>query len=355
VRLITAAENFILFGTLLSLGGFAVAAAARLSAERYRRWQPDTLARIYSAAVVLPPCLAAWLTAAACLPEWWLGEAAFDAAHPQPPHRLHLLGELTARLEPALAYAVVSLAAASFVAAAWLNLRGYLRLNSLIERLDATAQPPAPQALELMREVAARTGMRIGLVMSDHPFSFVWGFRRSRLVLSSGLLNALTPDEVRGVIAHERAHDSRRDNLVKLALSLGGYASLAFPLARQVLRWRAEQVELLCDEVAATRTASPLDIAGALVKLRRQTGALAPSLTSGFFPLDSTGLERRVRRLLDLSDAPPAAPRTAALSRPHSRRAVFLAGLSALALLIVSLAAPLAVHEAAEALIRLLK
>ena len=110
MTLITTAENFILFSTLLALCGFVIAAAVRLSAEGgWRRWQPETLTRIYSAAVMLPPFVAAWLTAAAFLPEWWLGEAAFDAAHPQPLHQLHLLGELTARLEPTLAYLVLSL------------------------------------------------------------------------------------------------------------------------------------------------------------------------------------------------------------------------------------------------------
>lgn len=356
MRLITAVENFILFSTLLAVCGFAVAVAARLSAERgWRRWQPDTLAGIYSTAVVLPPFVAAWLTVAAFLPEWWLGEAAFDAAHPHPLHRLHLLGELTARLEPTLAYVIVSLIAVSFITATWFSLRGYLRLNSLIERLDATAQPPSPQMLGLIQEVAAQSGMRIGLVMSDHPFSFVWGFHHSRLVLSSGLLNALTVGELRGVIAHETAHDSRRDNLVKLAFSLCGYVSLVFPLTRWVLKWRAEQVELLCDEVAAARTALPLDIAGALVKLRRKAVTPASAMASGFFPLHAPGLERRVQRLLDLSNALPAPARMVALSLPHLHKAIFIAAISVLMLLAISLVAPLAVHEATEALINILK
>jgi len=359
VTLITTAENFILFSTLLALCGFVIAAAVRLSAEGgWRRWQPETLTRIYSAAVMLPPFVAAWLTAAAFLPEWWLGEAAFDAAHPQPLHQLHLLGELTARLEPTLAYLVLSLVTISFIVATGFSLHGYLRLNSLIERLDAAAQPPSARMLRLIQEVSAQSGMRIGLVMSNHPFSFVWGFHRTRLVLSSGLLNALTVDELRGVIAHEAAHDSRRDNLAKLACSLCGFASLVFPLTRWVLKWRAEQVELLCDEVAAARTSLPLDIAGALVKLRRGMISPAPAIASGasgFFPLESSVLDWRVQRLLDLSDAPPALARTIALSRPRVRKTFLIILFSVLALLAVSLAAPLAVHELTEALIHILK
>ena len=49
---VTAVENFVLFGTLLALGGFAAAWAARLAA--LRGWlapHPLTLTRVYSLAI----------------------------------------------------------------------------------------------------------------------------------------------------------------------------------------------------------------------------------------------------------------------------------------------------------------
>ncbi len=96
---VTAVENFVLFGTLLALGGFAAAWAARLAAVR--GWwgpHPQTLTRVYSVAVLFPPVVATWIVLAAFLPEWWLGEEAFGTAHPAPLHQLHLLsdGALTA-------------------------------------------------------------------------------------------------------------------------------------------------------------------------------------------------------------------------------------------------------------------
>ncbi len=78
--------------------------------------------------------------------------------------------------------------------------------------------------------------MSVGLVMSDYPFSFVWGFGRSKLVLSSGLLHTLSPEELAGLLEHEAAHHTRRDNLAKLALTFFGQASLAFPLAWRLHR-----------------------------------------------------------------------------------------------------------------------
>jgi hypothetical protein len=82
-----------------------------------------------------------------------------------------------------------------------------------------------------------------------------------------------------------------------------------------MLRWRAEQVELVCDEVAVARTSTPLEIAGALVKLRRRALAVAgyspdtAPASSGFVGVDAPGLQRRVRRLISFSDVPPSRAR----------------------------------------------
>ena len=354
MTLIPVVENFILFSTLLAVCGFAFAVAVRMSAERgWRQWQPETLARIYSAAVVLPPMIAAWLTAAAFLPEWWLGEAAFDAAHPQPLHQLHLLGNLTAMLEPVLAYFTLAVTTAAALFAASQSVRGYLRVGRVVERLQLSATPPPVDQLALVNQAAEQHGMSVGLVMSDYPFSFVWGFGRSKLVLSSGLLHTLTPEELAGLLEHEAAHHTRRDNLAKLALTFFGHASLAFPLAWRLLRWRAEQVEMVCDEVAAARTLAPLEIAEALVKLRRRTltPACAPAnvCTSGFIPEDSPGFERRVCRVLALTDIPPNAARANALSQSHKVEAFFVAAVFAATL------TPLAVHRTAESLIQFIR
>jgi Zn-dependent protease with chaperone function len=351
---VTAVENFILFGTLLAAGCFALALAVRRSAKSGRwRPHPHTLARLYAATVVAPPVIAAWLVAASLLPELWLGEA-FGAAHSAPAHRLHLLSDLTSAVEPRLAYATLLFAAVASLYAAWSSVRGHARVGALIDRLGVSAQPPPPSQVALVRGTAARHGLDVGLVLSEYPLSFVWGFGRSKLVLTSGLLRALTPEELAGVLEHEAAHHSRRDNLTKLALSACGYATPAFPLSRLLLRWRAEQVEMVCDEAAAAQTSAPLEIADALVKLRRKTCPPPGVVYSGFVADDAPGFERRVRRLIDFADAPPAPALTADLRKPPTAEALFVAALFAASLAAVSAVAPLAVHHAAESFIRLI-
>lgn len=360
---ITVIENFVLFSTGLALASFIVAWTARLTTER-GWWQPQpfTLARLYAVALIVPPVAAMWLVAAALLPEWWLAESTFSRAHTVPVHQLHLLSDVTAALEPRLAYATLLFAFAASAFAAWSGLRGYARVNHLIQRLEMNAAPPPPAQIALVEEAAAQHNLDVGLVMSDATFSFVWGFRRSKLVLSSGLLHALTPEELAGVLEHEAAHHRRGDNIVKLLLSVCSYASLAFPLSRFILRWRAGQVELVCDEVAVSRTSSPLEIADALVKVRRRfqmPGHYAaveatPAGASGFVPDGERVFEQRVLRLIAFADRLPTPARANALSQTPRNEILFVTGLFATTLVLLSTLAPLAVHRVAESIIRLI-
>lgn len=359
--ILIAIENFVLLGTLLAFACFVLAWLARRAAES-GWWHPHpyTLTRLYAVALVVPPLVAAWLVAAALLPESWLGATTFEAAHPAPLHKWHLLGNLTATLEPVVAYATLVFAAAAVLCTVLLSVRGNLRVARAIERLEMTAEPPPREQLALVDRTAAQRGFRVGLVMSDYPFLFVWGFRQSQLVLSSGLLHALTPEELAGALEHEAAHHVRRDNLIKLILEFCGCVSLAFPLSWRLLRWRAEQIEMVCDEVAVARTSAPLEIADALVKLRRRT--LVPTgswqtraFTCSFVPEDAHSFERRVRRVIAFSEALPGASRATALLHGHEVAALLVVVVFALTQIVISALAPLAVHQATESLIHFFK
>lgn len=352
-------ENFLVFGTTFALVGFAVAWVARAGA----RWRPDILrpymlARLYTLALVLPPMAAAWVVTAALLPCWWLVEHELYAAHPDPDHPLHLVGALTNRLEPMLAYTLVGLVAGTALFLVWSTARGHRRLAWAVRRLQLTGAQPSAAHLAMVETTARRHGLDVGLVQSDYPLSFVWGFWRSKLVLSSGLLSTLTPSELAGVLEHEAAHHVRRDNLVKLGLAVCAFASLAVPLGQRLLRWRNEQVELLCDEIAAARSSAPLDIAEALVKLRRRTQRAMerPALAapaSRFVPDDDRSVEQRVRRLLAFADDTLLS--IPAPSPPSAVRIVAITALFLLSLGVLGISAPLAIHGATEAVLQTLK
>jgi Zn-dependent protease with chaperone function len=348
-------ENFVLFSTLFTLVAFVFAATLHgLNSSGFIHPQPATLARFYGRALIVPPIAAAWVVIASLLPEWVFSSAAFSARHGAPLHDLHLWSELTAKLEPAVAYVVlafVPLAAAFSLFSSW---RMQSRLQRLISRLELNAEQPPIEQIVIVRECASRYGLEVGLVTSSYPFSFVWGFRRDKLIVSTGLLTTLTEEQLRGVIEHEAAHHRRRDNLVKLVLSVSACSSLAFPLSRLILKWRALEVEILCDDVAVSSTSAPLEIAEALVKLRRQqppTSAPAEAaLMSGFVSNRSDHFERRVQRLIQHVDGAVAvSPEPNAVVR-----AAIFAILVAATLAVLTVFSPLAVHHAAESLIQLL-
>ena len=348
--LVSPIENFVLLSTIFAVACFTVASGLRLLIQRrFLRLRTVTLIRVYTLALVLPPLLALWIVAAAFLPELWMPEA-FSAAH-NTPHQLHLLGDLTARVEPTLAYMILLFATGAALFAAWCAWNSYIRVAQLISNLQTNAEPAEPCQLAIVEDAGRRYGLEVGLVMSDYPFSFVWGFSRSKLIVSSGLLHTLNEAELTGLLEHEAAHHQRRDNLVKLALSFCSYASLGFPFARRILAWRGFEVEQMCDEIASSRTNEPLDIASALVKLRRQTSPARVAVSS-FIAEDVSSFRSRVSRLIDLDDNTSINPASGVRSEI---RFAITAGVLFIASLFVSVYFfPLGFHRALESLIQLL-
>lgn len=358
---ILAIENFVLFATLFAFAGFLLAWAGRTLALR-GWWQPHPvmLARTFTFCLIAPPLAAIWLVAAALLPEAWLGHAVFDSIHTTH-HDLHLLGLFTAQIEPTLAYATLLFVVSASAFALWSSVRAHTRIGGIIKRLEMHAQPPSHAQIALVERLSAQHKLDVGLVMSDYPLSFVWGYTHSKLLLSSGLLNTLTAEELAGVLEHEAAHHARRDNLIKLVLAVCSRLSLVFPLTRLVLVWRNEQVELICDEVAAAYTSSPLEVASALVKVRRRSPAsssFSPIVTapggSGFLASDTHSFERRVHRLLGFADDLLTQAHGKRLSQSPVRIARAVAFIFTATLALVSLLTPFTVHTVAESIIQLI-
>ena len=273
---------------------------------------------------------------------------AFNAAH-STPHELHLLGDLTAKVEPTLAYMLLLFAACAGLFTAWSGWRGYMRVAQLISRLQMNADPAEPHQIGRVEETAQRYGFQVGLVLSDYPFSFVWGFTRSKLIVSTGLLRTLNESELIGLLEHEAAHHERRDNLIKLVLSFCTYSSLAFVLTRRLLIWRGLEVERLCDEVAASRTNAPLDIAAALVKLRRRTSP-TPVRASSFIAEEMSSFHARVSRLVESDGDRPSGSVTGSQVPVAIAFSLLFVG----SLFVLTYFFPLAFHHTVESLIQLL-
>ncbi|MEU5991921.1 M56 family metallopeptidase [Spirillospora sp. NPDC047418] len=74
---------------------------------------------------------------------------------------------------------------------------------------------PVPSELRALTD-RLRIGSRIRVIATSRPFALTYGPRRPRILVSTGLLNALNEAELAAVLAHERAHLGSRDPLKTL-------------------------------------------------------------------------------------------------------------------------------------------
>lgn len=271
-----------------------------------------------------------------------------------------LLGGLSAALvgfgslvAPGWGWAFVALALAVNVGAYWFSDRLVLRLHGARELSPAEA----PRLHATVAELAQRAGLpmpRVYLIEDPHANAFATGRnpRHGVVAVTTGLLELLSPRELRGVLAHELAHIKNRDilvssvaavlataltslaNLVQFSALFGGSHSdeeeggsplgalaLAFvaPIAATLVQMGISRSrEFMADETGARLSGDPEALASALARLSRAAerlpGEAQPATASLFIvnPLAGLGsllrwfsthppMEERIERLRRLA------------------------------------------------------
>src|SRR5262249_13265255 len=153
-------ENFFLFNTAFSVAAFIVASLLRRGGLSgwMRSWHPGASARVYIAALVVPPVTSAWLICASLFPALWLGGKAWAQEHAEP-HALHLLNAFTVIADPMLGYAAITFTLAALLVATWAAWRAYFRINRMVECLEIGAKPAPPESLREVEAVCRRRGI----------------------------------------------------------------------------------------------------------------------------------------------------------------------------------------------------
>jgi Zn-dependent protease with chaperone function len=134
----------------------------------------------------------------------------------------------------------------------------------------------------VMVAATGRPGHERGVALLDHDAPAVYCMPRGRyrIVISSGALAALTPQQLDAVLAHERAHLRFRHHLgVALATALAR-AFPRVPLLTQAQSQLAVLAEMAADDTAARRH-RPEDLAAALVVLANAGARPATLAASG--------------------------------------------------------------------------
>jgi len=225
-------------------------------------------------------------------------------------------------------------------------------------RARELAPEEAPYLHKIVEELAANAGIpkpRICVVPEEAPNAFATGRNPEHAVVAvtDGIMRLLSPEELRGVLAHEMGHIVNRDiliqtvagvmasaivtlaNIFQFTAIFGGgnrdeeggmnpIAALAMallaPMAAGLIQMAISRSrEFLADETGAALCGQPLALAGALTKLGIASGSIPmqqgnPSTEQMFIvaPMFAVGgmanlfsthppLEERIRRLREMA------------------------------------------------------
>jgi len=277
--------EFIVHGSTLGLAWFfivnvAVTLAVAVWAHRALRAGRRLSATRLFAARVLPGMASLFFVVAVFVPSYWRYE----------PRDFVEGFDITLTI-----FALV--AVALFVAAARRALRAWF---SAARRTRLWMQTARPLAL-------AGAAMPAFQIDADAPMLALVGVVRPRLMITRGLLDALTDEEIAASVAHEAGHSRAWDNLKRL-LMRASPDLLAFCSAARAIecRW-ASAAEYCADSAAASvGPAARCALASALVKVARLTPTVTPIAEPISTLVDGGEIVSRVERLLADSTQPIA-------------------------------------------------
>lgn len=174
-----------------------------------------------------------------------------------------------------------------------------VRTTSRIHRLRERAETPFPAAVQQMIHQVGFDSRQMVLITASQPQAFCYGFLRPRICLSTGLINHLSPLQLRAVLLHEDHHRLHYDPLRILLLDALAAALFFLPAVGDWCRFQKIQLELAADQHAVEQAGKPA-LAGALHHLLSHP---EDPLPGGVAELSAT--EERVARLLGTRDPLP--------------------------------------------------
>lgn len=142
-------------------------------------------------------------------------------------------------------------------------VRRHRAANALLVRRIERAAVEAPDELRQLARAAGLDG-RIVLVERAELLSFVYGLLAPRVALSTGMLERLSPEELRAALEHERYHVRNLDPLRELIARVLAESLFFLPLAASLHHRYAAARELAADR-RATEVCGRRPLAGALL------------------------------------------------------------------------------------------
>jgi Zn-dependent protease with chaperone function len=313
--------RYALHGVTIGLVWFGLinvvlAAVVACAAERALRRQADRTAAFWLTLRLLPSIAAIAFVIALFAPSYWQYE----------PRAVEDLD---------LSLSIGALAAALLIGAS--VVRGWRAWQRAATRTRAW--------LRVARPIATAAGIPVYEVPTAAPMMALAGVFRPRLLVTRGVVDALTGEELQAGIAHEIGHFRARDNLKRLAMRAAPDVLMSTRLAAALeARW-ASAAEHDADRAGAADNETRCALASALVKVAKLIPVATPIAEPISTLVDGGDIATRVQRLLD--DGAPAAN-----SRWLLRVATALAVAATLAVSYTTLL--WLVHEATEVIVNTL-
>jgi Zn-dependent protease with chaperone function len=205
---------------------------------------------------------------------------------------LHHLAEPVHRL-----FHILFLAGVAY--ALWDRVQAWTRVRRTLGLLPTSASAQDGGIAAAARDVGLPNS-RVRVLRRLPSPAFTVGWLRPRVYVAAELESALSPDQLRAVLAHEAEHVRRRD---PLRLSLLRFVSLTLfwlPALRRLADDFADDAEIVADDAATA--GRPLVLASAILALAEWG---QPRSSSGGTAFDERDLlERRIRRLAG-EETPP--------------------------------------------------
>jgi heat shock protein HtpX len=202
-----------------------------------------------------------------------------------------------------------------------INLGSYFfsdKMALAMSRAKPVSEAEAPKLYAAVRELTTRAGLpmpRLYVIPQDQPNAFATGRnpQHSAVAVTRGILNLLSEDELRGVLAHELTHIRNRDILIQsVASSIGAaitylaYMLLWFgdednsplalvgqfaifllaPIAASIIQLAiSRQREYAADAGGAEICGNPESLASALLRLEQGATAMPMQVNQAAEPL----------------------------------------------------------------------
>jgi beta-lactamase regulating signal transducer with metallopeptidase domain len=199
---------------------------------------------------------------------------------------------------PWLLLAAWSAGAGVTFAVAW---RRWSRFRQLLAHADAAPQEWQSLATRLARELSLRRAPEILAAPGALPPLVVAGWRRSRLLVPTGLMDRLNASQREALLLHELVHLKRGDHLVRVLELAVGVAFWWLPIVGSIGRQLRTCEESCCDEAVVSRLPKArrdyarllLDVVDFADPLPRQSLPQATAMSA------AENLEQRLRFILD--------------------------------------------------------